>query len=60
MGLIDEWERIQKRKNHYIYQMGSIENIFIYHNLAWLNEYGARPVIIKLDAEEINKKKSIN
>ena len=60
MGLIDEWEKIQKRKNHYIYQAGSIEHIFIYNKLCGLNEDGTRPVIIKLEPEEIKKKKSIN
>ena len=60
MGLINEWEKIQKRKNHYTYDSGSIEHIFIYHNLCGLNEDGKAPAFIKLEDEEKKKKKSLN
>ena len=60
MGLIEEWDKIQKKKNHYTYQPGSVEHIFIYNELCGLNEDGTKPVIIKPEPEDKKKKKSIN
>lgn len=60
MGIIEEWEKIKKRKNIYTHAPGSVENIFKYNEKCQLNEDGTRPVIIKIEPEEKKKKKSIN